>query len=168
MFWWSCGKSLAFSVLWWSRGKSLAFPVVWWFYGKSLALSAANLSPFPWSGGPTVNLSRFPWSGGVAVNRSRFPWSGGPFRWLLVAPWWCKLFSGVAGALSFPPGACWSSSRASWALPGVILGLPEFILDLLGLILGSFWPLFCFVFGAVHKAAEAKNTVKFNAKSTYC
>ena len=87
------------------------------------------------SGGPTVNLSRFPWSGGVAVNRSRFPWSGGPFRWLPVAPWWFKLFSGVAGALSFPPGASWGSFQVSWALPGVILVLPGVILDLLGLVL---------------------------------
>ena len=57
-------------------------------------------------------------------------------RWLPVAPWWCKLFSGVAGALSFPPGASWGSFRASRAFPGLILSLPGFILDLLGFVLG--------------------------------
>ena len=98
---------------WWSYGKSLACSVLWWSRGKSLAFSVV------WWSLPVV--------------------AGGPV--VVQAAWWFKLFSGVAGALSFPPGASWVSFQASWALPGVILGLPGFILDLLGLVwnlLGSF------------------------------
>ena len=99
-----------------------------------------------------VNLSRFPWSGGPAVVKA-------VFRWLPVAPRWCKFVSGACrwprgGSRFFrclpllPAGCRWLRCTvllllvprralffASWNLLGYILDLLELTLGLLGLIL---------------------------------
>ena len=62
----------------------------------------------------------------------------------------------------------------TWAIFGVVFGLLVVWLPMLvfsslrALVLGSCWLLFCFVLDAVHKAADAKSTVKTKAKSTFC